>query len=176
MPFGNSRRESQRDSVSKLRVGGPNPFGIAGTQLFPASPLTSFQPGRGKIHELAGLGVFAGSRHHFVQLPARLGIRFHLPVPIVVRLGMKQCLQLATLLRRELFYRPLDLSNRAHGTNLSVTHSGVNLMPAGAAIQVLQHLSAVSRKRRPRTNRPARTARKPRHATQPRRWRRRSER
>ena len=75
------------------------------------------------------LGVLAGSRHHFVQLAARLGIRLHLPIPIVVRPGMKQRLQLATLLRRELLNRPLDFSNRAHGTKLSGMHYGVNSRP-----------------------------------------------
>jgi hypothetical protein len=40
-----------------------------------------------------------------VRLAARLGVRLHLPVPIVVRPGVKQRLQLATL-----------FSNRAHGT------------------------------------------------------------
>jgi hypothetical protein len=81
---------------------------------------------------LASLGDLAGSRDHFVQLAARLGIRLHLAIPIVVRPGMKQCLQLATLLRRELFNRPLDLSNCAYGTKLGIMHYGVNLMPAGA--------------------------------------------
>ena len=49
---------------------------------------------RWKIHELAGLGVLAGSRHHFVQFSTRFGIHLHLPIPIVVRPGVKQCLQL----------------------------------------------------------------------------------
>jgi hypothetical protein len=39
---------------------------------------------------------------------------------------MKQPLQLATRLRRELFNRPLDLGNLAHGTKLSVMHYGIN--------------------------------------------------
>src|ERR1035437_6144970 len=73
--------------------------------------------------------LLARSRHHFVQLAARLGIRLHLPIPIVVRPGMKQRLQLATLLRRELLNRPLDFSNRAHGTKLSGMHYGVNSRP-----------------------------------------------
>ena len=89
-------------------------------------PFTSFLPASREIHGLAGLGVLAGSRHHFVQLAARLGIRLHLPVPIVVRPGMKQRLQLATLLRREFLNRPFDLSNRAHGTKLNVMHYAVN--------------------------------------------------
>lgn len=100
--------------------------------------MTSFPLANGKIHEVASSGVFAGSRHHFVQLTARLGISLHLPIPIVVRPGMKQCLQLATLLRRELFNRPFDFSNCAHGTKLSAVLYGVNLMPAGAATRLLR--------------------------------------
>jgi len=66
-----------------------------------------------------------------VQLAARLGVRLQLPVPIVVRPGMKQRLELAPLLRRELFNRPLDFSNRAHGTKLNGMHYDVNSANSG---------------------------------------------
>src|ERR1017187_402094 len=110
----------------------PAPFPL---RAFSSSLLTPFprQTARPKLHQLAGLGALAGSRHHFMQLPARLGIRLHLPIPIVVRPRVKQCLQLATLVRRGLLNRPLDLSNLAHGTKCNAMHSGVNSATSKAA-------------------------------------------
>lgn len=80
----------------------------------PDQPWTSFGTGRWKIHQFAGLGVFPGCRHHFMQLPSKLGVLGHLAIPIIVRPGVQQRLQLAPLLRGKLVNGSLDFSNRAH--------------------------------------------------------------
>ena len=85
-----------------------------------------------------GLGQFFTKRNRFaggvfslrrVMERAELaggGIALHLPVPIVILERMQQCLQLATLLQRELVNRSLDFSNRAHAGKLSVLQFGFN--------------------------------------------------
>jgi hypothetical protein len=92
----------------------------------PGRPWPSFLVADRQVNQFAGLGILFRSFHQPIQLAARLGIRSHLAIPIVVRPGMEQRFQLATLLRRELVNRSLDFSNRAHAGKLSAMRKGVN--------------------------------------------------
>jgi len=86
----------------------------------------SFFVARRPINQLAFLGIFLRGFHQPIQLSAGFGVALHLAVPIVVRPGMEQRLQLATLLRREAVNRGLDFSHRAHAGKLSPRRRGVN--------------------------------------------------
>src|ERR1035437_3269856 len=78
-----------------------------------------------KVNESPGFGFGFRLAVQGVEL-AGGGIAFHLFVPFVVLERMQQCLQLATLLQRELVNRSLDFSNRAHAGKLSAMRFGVN--------------------------------------------------
>ena len=107
-----------------------------GAARIPGRLLPSFLVAGRQVNQFAGLGIFFRSLHQPIQLAARLSIRSHLAIPIVVRPGMEQRFQLATLLWRELVNRSLDFSNRAHAGKLSPMGKGVNAAKLIIAVQV----------------------------------------
>jgi len=102
----------------------------------PGRLLPSFLVAGRQVNQFAGLGIFFRSFHQPIQLAARLSIRSHLAIPIIVRPRMEQRFQLATLLRRELVNRSLDFSNRAHVGKLSAMRNDVNSAKSIIVVQV----------------------------------------